>query len=472
LATALVTTTAALAAESTDRSSEAVIADYVRMGLNSNLALNNQSLEAEKSLATLREARAHFYPEVSLSARYTSNTGGREISFPLSQVLNPAYQTLNELLIADGKAPRFTTLTDNPFSFLRKHEQDTHLSLRQPIYAPGLADGVKAAQALANAAAAGKQALAQQLRRDITRAWLDSEKARSAVGIADSTLALLAENLRVNESLYTNGKVTQDAVLRARAEWLAAQQQKLQAQNGVQLAASYLNFLLNRPLETPIETGTLPDVLLASSAASTAVPLADSTRRALAARPDLSQLVAAESAAQAELRAARAARRPSLALGIDSGTQGEDYGFGRNYNYTSGSLLLSWNLFDGGSRSAGISKARINAAQLRNQRTQAEAHVAMEVQQARDALQLSEQSLATAAARVEAARAALRIAARKRDAGAITQVEFLDASNSASGAELNLNWTRFDLLQHRADFEYATASSGMGVEGNTTGASR
>jgi outer membrane protein TolC len=33
--------------------------------------------------------------------------------------------------------------------------------------------------------------------------------------------ALLQENLRVNESLFANGKVTEDQVLRAKAELLA-----------------------------------------------------------------------------------------------------------------------------------------------------------------------------------------------------------------------------------------------------------
>ena len=447
----------AWAAEPALRSADAVIADYVRMGLTSNLALNSQSLEAEKSLATLREARARFFPELSLSARYTSNTGGREIDFPLSQMLNPAYQTLNELLVANGQAPRFALLSDSSFPLLRKHEQDTHLALRQPLYAPGLADGVRAARANANAATATQKVLARQLTRDITRAWLDTEKTRSALGIVDSNLALLAENLRVNESLYANGKVTQDAVLRARAEWLATQQKQLEATNGLQQAASYLNFLLNRPLQVAIESAALPADVARDSASTEA--LVDATRRAVATRPELEQLSEAEIAAQAQLHAASAARRPSLALGIDAGTQGDDYGFGRKYNYASGSLLLNWNLFDGGARDSAISRARLNTAQLRNQRLQAEERVALEVQQAQDAVRLSERSLTTAQARVDAARAALRIAARKRDEGAITQVEFLDASNTANSAELNLNWTRFDLLQHRADYTYASGAN-------------
>jgi outer membrane protein len=455
---------AATADDSASRSIDIVISDYVRIGLASNLTLANQSLEADKALATLQSARARFFPEVSLSARYTSNSGGREIDFPLSQLLNPAYQTLNELLVAGGQAARFPPLSDSSFRLLRAHEQDTHLALRQPLYAPGLASSVAAARAGASAAALGREALRRQLKRDITRAYLDTEKARSATAIVDSNLALLAENLRVNESLYSNGKITQDAVLRARAEWLAVQQKKIEAQNGVTQAGSYLNFLLNRSLATTIEMAMLPAlgasgaVVAAQGLSPRTDSLSNVTARAQAKRPELQQLAQFARGAESQLRAARAQRLPSLALGIDSGIQGDNYGVGPRYNYTSGSLLLNWTLFDGAARSAAISRARLSAAQARNQRAQGEARVALEVQQAQDSLSVSEQSLATANARLEAANAALRIATHKRDAGSLSQVEFLDASNAATAAELNLSWTRYDLLQRRADYAFASGA--------------
>ena len=63
-------------------------------------------------------------------------------------------------------------------------------------------------------------AVARALRRDITIAYLDWLKARSSVDIVAASEALLRENLRVNESLFDNGKITEDQVLRAKAELL------------------------------------------------------------------------------------------------------------------------------------------------------------------------------------------------------------------------------------------------------------
>ena len=89
--------------------------------------------------------------------------------------------------------------------------------------------------------------------------------------------------------------------------------------------------------------------------------------------------------------------------------------------------------------------------------------MSLEVQQAHDGLRLASESLVTASARAEAAEAAFRIASRKRDEGVISQVEFLDARNALTGAQLNLNWTRFDVLQRQADFAFATAADPLNL---------
>src|ERR1044071_5935477 len=78
----------------------AVIDEYVREGLKSNLSLRAQSLEVERAAAALDEARARYFPDIGFAARYSRSEGGRTIELPLGTALNPAYQTLNEMLIA------------------------------------------------------------------------------------------------------------------------------------------------------------------------------------------------------------------------------------------------------------------------------------------------------------------------------------------------------------------------------------
>jgi len=107
-----------------------IIDGYVAEALRSNLGLQSAGLELERSQALLDAARARFFPEASLSARYTRAEGGREVSLPLGAAFNPVYATLNELLVADGKAPRFGSIEDPRFLLQREREQDSRISLR------------------------------------------------------------------------------------------------------------------------------------------------------------------------------------------------------------------------------------------------------------------------------------------------------------------------------------------------------
>jgi outer membrane protein TolC len=236
-------------------------------------------------------------------------------------------------------------------------------------------------------------------------------------------------------------------------------QQSRDARNGASQARSYLNFLLNRALDTPLE-----DSDVGVNVGTVTRALAELRRTALDSRPELAQLGALTRASEAQTRIARAERWPTLSLGADGGIQGEEYQFGRGSNFATVSLLLQWTFFDGGARRAAVRQANATARKTATQREELSQQVQLEVQQSLDRLETSADSLATAEARVEAARAAFRIASRKRDEGAISQVEFIDARSSLTGAELNLNVTRFEMLARQAELDYATAAGNLPLQ--------
>lgn len=435
---------AALAGPAVARPLADVVDDYVREGLAANLALRSQSFDVERAVAALDAARAGWLPTLALDARYTRSEGGREFTLPLSQI-DPA-------------------LEDETIAFLREREQDSRVSVTQPLYAPAIPATVRAQRAQLAANEYARLALARRLQRDITVGYLDWLRATKTVAIVDASRSLLAENLRVNDSLYRNGKVTQDQVLRARAELLEVEQQLRETRNLAQQARSWLNFLLNRPLDTALEPADIDAV-----AARSAAELATLEARALDARPELAQADSAAREAEARIDVARAALKPTLGLGIDGGIQGEDYGSGHGYNYAQASLRISWKLFDGGASRAAVRGARALAQRTATQRDELAQQIRLEVQQALDRLETAADSLATAEARADAARAGFRIAARKRDEGVISQVEFIDARSALTGAELNLNVTRFALLARQADLDYATAAGVLPADPLTTG---
>jgi outer membrane protein len=437
----------------------AVIDEYVQLGLQSNLALRSQTLEIERAQAAVDAARARYFPEADFSARYTWSEGGRQIEIPIADALNPVYRTLNELLAAQGRPASFPQIEDASFGILRDREQDTRITLRQPLFAPAIPAAVRAQRELLGATEFGRLVVARRLKRDISVGYLDWLAATKATAIVESSLTLLQENLRVNESLFRNGKITQDQVLRARAELLSVEQQVREARNGASQAQSFLNFLLNRSLDAALEPAEVSSEIRAASR-----DLAQLRTLALENRPEIAQLERANRAANEQVRIARTARWPTLSLGADGGIQGEKYEFGSGRNFGTVSLLLNWTFFDGGARAAEVRRASAGARQTAVQAEEIAQQIRLEVQQSLDRLTTAADSLATADARADAARAAFKIASRKRDEGAINQVEFIDARSSLTGAELNLNVTRFAVLARQAELDFATASGTLPAE--------
>ncbi|MEJ2538305.1 MAG: TolC family protein, partial [Calditrichia bacterium] len=108
---------------------ESVLTQYVDEALQNNLALKQQQFSLEKSLAALKEARGLFLPSVGINARYSRAGGGREIEFPVGDLVNPIHQTLNQLL----QQPVFPgNLQNEVIPFLREREQETKISAVQP----------------------------------------------------------------------------------------------------------------------------------------------------------------------------------------------------------------------------------------------------------------------------------------------------------------------------------------------------
>lgn len=462
-----VTSTATRAATSastgdgvTDATIDGVVEQLVGEALAANLEIAAGDAGVEQRLAALDQARARYLPVLDLNARYTRADGGRSIVFPVGDLLNPVYATLNQLT----GTTRFPAIQNAEFNLLREREQETKLSLVQPLYDARIGAARDAADAQFRASEAARNALRSRIARDVRQGYYRWLQARAQVGILDATLELARANLRVNESLFRNGKITRDLVYRAEADVLEVEQSRLAAANGERLAQSYVNLLRNASFDRalPVAAVADPDVArlrdgLASRSHQPTLALPGLQDAAVARRAELRELDAAGTAAAAGERLARAAFKPQLAFAVDAGSQGEDYSrFGTSDDrYVLASVVLKFNLFNGGADRAGLRSARAAQAEVRANRSLAESRIRLEVQQALSNLEVAQASLDTAAKRVEAAAGAFRIAQKKRDLGQINQAEFVDARRALTDAQLNQNVTRFEALDGLAQLEYA-----------------
>ena len=141
---------------------------------------------------------------------------------------------------------------------------------------------------------------------------------------------------------------------------------------------------------------------------------------------------------------------------MDTGIQGEDYGFASDGRVALASLVVQFNLFNGGADRAGVREARARSAGLRAQRDLLEQQIRLEVLEAARNFGVAEASLRTAARRVDASRQAFEIVSRKRDLGQLAPVEFIDARRALTSAELSQRVYRYQALAALAELDYAT----------------
>ena len=76
---------------------QSILKDYIKKGLDSNLALQQKSFDLQKAQFDLKRAQSLFYPQVDLHAQYTLAEGGRTQQLPIGDLLNDVYSTLNQL---------------------------------------------------------------------------------------------------------------------------------------------------------------------------------------------------------------------------------------------------------------------------------------------------------------------------------------------------------------------------------------
>jgi outer membrane protein TolC len=441
---------------------------YVEIGLAANLGLKQQELSARQASFELAEARSALRPSLQMDARYSRADGGRSFDIPIGDLMNPVHRTLNEILEAQGRPGPFPTIDNQTIDFLRSREQETRLRVSQVLWNPAVRSNVRARQAIADAGVAGTAAARGQLVRDIKISYYRLANATQAVAILDAAVELVQENERSSTALWQASLVTRDQVDRARAERLEIEQDRERAETDRILAASYLNFLLNRPSNAPVELDArdldLPDSRrltwlrqAATSRAGDATAWVDSlATAAVAGRAELRQLDHAAAAADAGLAAARGSRLPSVAVAVDAGIQGEAYGLGSEDRFVMASLVMSWSVTNGGGERARIRSASLETERARARRDEAARRIQLEVEAAARNATLALNGLESARERVQAAEGAFRLVSRRQGEGLATPLEFLDARAAFTRAQLSRTITETEVLIRLAELEYAS----------------
>lgn len=418
-----------------------VIDDYVTLGLKQNLGIRQEELEVRKSSAALKEARANFLPSATINAR-NSSVRGNQIDF--GEFINPVFATLNQL----------TGTANFPTDVVLRLplRQETSIRLAQPIFQPAAYAGYRAAGAAREAQSATRDARVTQVAAEIRSAYLQHAKARRLAELRAATRLLLEEQVRVMTRLIDAGRATPDALSRARAELSDAVQREAEAAQLVDASRQAFNMTLARPLETPVDI--VPD----SSMGFRDMPTLDAAiASGTAQRAELRALTAAEKAAVAQRRLAQSAFLPNVALAVDYGVQGNEYRFASDADFTTISVVASWNLFNGGRDAARAEQAGLEAQRLALQSDDAKRGVELQVRLAWQSAEVARAAIATAEDQRVAAARTHELVRRRAEEGLASPLELSQARTQLTAAELNAVFTTYDYYLRRVELDRAAA---------------
>jgi outer membrane protein len=427
-----------------------ILESYIQTGLAGNLALQQKEMDIRKSMEAVQQAKALFFPTLSFNANYTLANGGRRIELPIGDLLNPVYSTLNQIT----QTTAFPQIENTSIQFLPNNFQETKVKFAYPLFNSDLRFNRQIQELLLQSQSAQKAAYEQELRFQITDAYLQYLKTLEAEKIWTNTLEVLRELKRFNESLVKNNVATKDIISTAEYELLKAEHELVTVKNDQNTIRAYFNFLINKDLQSEINADPS---LLQKNYPSYQLDLL--TQSALSNRQEFKALRAGISATETAVKLNEAHQKlPTAYIGGEAGFQGFGYQFFNGQQaYVLAQVGVQYDLYNGGLNKSKSQMARIEAAQLSQQFTESQQKIALEVTQNWNQFLSAQDQLRTAQAGLNAAESTFKIIQNKYKAGQVLLLEFLDAQNRVTNAQLQLALAKADAVSKEAALKKAAS---------------
>lgn len=418
-----------------------ILENYIQEGLANSLVLKEKNASLEQSLLALEDAKSYFLPSMDFGASYTLAEGGRTIAFPVGDLLNPVYSTLNKLTNSSS----FPQIPNVSEQLLPDNFYDTRFRTTLPILNTDIKYQNQIRKEQVNWSSYQVDIYRATLIQDIRVAYFSFCAAHSSIEILKNTLQLVTQNLKDTRSLVENGKGLPASVLRAESELDQVKSMLLDAENKTANASQYLNFLVNRPLdqsvpfeEIPLDLGQV-DLLLT----------ADIQEQ----NPEISAMQSMESIQQTLLKSGKNYWVPKISTYADLGSQGFDWRFDSQSRYLMWGLNFSVPVFQGGRNQNQIQKNVIGLKSIQRQKELVNQKLNLSLQIQKNEVKTLLAGLQSAEKKLLAATAYLKLIDKGFKEGNQSLLEFIDARNQFTQAALQKTISEYKLQMALAKLE-------------------
>ncbi|PSL46215.1 outer membrane protein TolC [Chitinophaga niastensis] len=420
-----------------------VLDQYIQLAFSNNKGLKAQNFELEKSMYALQEAKSLFGPNVSFLGSYTKAGGGRTIDFPIGDIMNPVYNSLNQLTGSHNfKQLDNVKVLLNPDNFY-----DAKFRTSLPLINAEIYYNQKIKREQLSQQQAAVNVYKRELVRDIKTAYYQYYQASQTVAIYNNALSLINENIRINESMVRNGVRNNTTLYRSQTEKEKTDADINKAMNARQNSKAYFNFLLNRGLE---ENVTLDSNLLITPGTM--------TTNDINGREELAQYKSATNAYRLNEQLQRAYIIPKLSTFIDLGSQATGARFDNNSRYYLFGVNLEWNLFASHKYKNKIKQANVDLQSISNESSKTEDALRLQLYQAVNNYNTAVKDFHTAQSQLSFAERYYRDQLKIYKEGQLLYIELLDAQNQLTQARLQTVVAQASVQTAYAAVERAQAS--------------
>lgn len=412
---------------------------YLRDGLENNIVVQQKTLSVAQAEHALAISRNLFLPSVQLLADYTSGDGGRSIALPVGDLLNPVYQSLNQLTQSDA-FPQIQNVEQN---FFPKDFYDARIRTALPIVNTDLVvnRNIKSKQVVL--ADYEVKRYKRQLIFDITEAYFKHLEAAQAVKIYEGALSIVTKNVEINESLKRNGKGVPAQVLRSQSEMEKVKAELNSARSSFSNSRKYFNFLLNRDLDSSVEIDdNFADVSGLDSLATNTT-----------SREELVMAKVANEVSESVVRLQQLKRLPKLSAFVDLGSQASGWQFNDQSQYYLFGVQLAVPLFQGFTNQLSIRQARLDVKASELSLANTSRAVMLSSEMAMNDLLNANANYVASKKQLQAASSYFKLIETGYGEGVNTLIEFLDARNQLTTSQLLNNVSRFELFIAKAKFD-------------------
>ncbi len=381
-----------------------------QLAIENNHRIKSAKAATGASTQQLFSAQGQRFPEVKINGGYTQ----------LSET--PAIQT--DLLGLSAEFPTGQAGSGNAKAIVSV-----------PVYTGGrISHNISAAEAALQAAKQNEMTSVQDIKMQVTEAYINVLRAESAKQVAQSHIDSLEAHTLDVTNLYEQDMVARNDLLSAQVELANARQRIVQVSNQLDIASSLYNRLLDRPLAHPLALADLQPALPEGE-------LLQLSRSALQHRPELALFSRQIESLEQQAKSTKSDLLPQLT--VNGGYQYQQNRYQVHEGMWMVNVGMEWKLFDGSTRHK--SNAIIaQALELKEQRDDLRSRITMQVRQAWLDIQETRKRIAVNQAAIDQAEENMKVTTERYREGLSTQTDVIKAEDLRTITHDNFNNARFD----------------------------